>query len=250
MSAIKCDWEGLISSKLEDLPKQQGVGLKIVLAQEEERRRIAREIHDGPAQDMANIVLCAEYCEQLLTHDPGKLQEELEKLKDLVRVSLKDIRQILFDLRPMPLDDLGLVGGLRRFCEDFQEQHNLPLNFFLFGKERRYSKALELAAFRIIQEALNNVHKHAEASEVTVKLELYPHRITALIRDDGKGFDLKNSLDKRGHYGLLNMRERAQALSGEIQIHSALERGTEIFLVIPVCVEGRTRGENTSTHCR
>lgn len=100
-----------ISVQLGNVQKQQQLALKVLLAQEEERRRIAREIHDGPAQALANIVLRADYCEQLLSRDPAKLKQELEKLKDLVRASLRDIRKIIFDLRPMPLDDLGLAGG-------------------------------------------------------------------------------------------------------------------------------------------
>lgn len=233
-----------INVKLDDLQKQQKIGLKIILAQEEERRRLAREIHDGPAQALANIVLRAEYCEQLMIHDPEQLRPELKKLKDLVRGTLKDIRKIIFDLRPMSLDDLGLAGGVRRLLEDFQERHNLPVNFLLFGSERRYSRPLELAVFRIIQEALNNVQKHAEASEATVKLELHPERVYAVIQDDGKGFDSEAVVDKREHYGLTNMRERAQVLKGEVQVNSTTGKGTEINVVIPVGEEGGENGES------
>jgi len=234
-----------INVKLEDFQKQQQLGLKIILAQEEERRRLAREIHDGPAQAMANIVLRAEYCEQLMIHDIDKLQPELEGLKDLTRNTLQDIRKIIFDLRPMSLDDLGLAGGVRRLLEDFQVRHNLPVNFLLFGSERRYSRPLELAVFRIIQEALNNVQKHAEAKKATVKLELRPQRVYAVIRDDGKGFDSETEVsDNDDHYGLLNMRERAQVLKGDLNVKSVIGKGTEISVAIPVGVEGKTHEEN------
>jgi len=152
-----------INSKIGDIQKQQKLGLKIILAQEEERRRIARDIHDGPAQELANIVLRAEYCEQLILHDDvSQLCAELGKLKEMVRNTLKDIRKTIFDLRPMSLDDLGLAGEVPRFIQDFQERYNIPVEYHLFGKERRYSKYLELSVFRIIQEALNNIQKHAE----------------------------------------------------------------------------------------
>lgn len=229
--------------------KQQNLDLKVILAQEEERRRLAREMHDGPAQAMANIVLRAEYCEQLLVHNPAQLRSELEKLKYTVRRTLTDIRKIIFDLRPMALDDLGLAGGVRRLCEVFRERDKLAVDFFLYGSERRYSRLLEVAVFRIIQEALNNAQKHAEASRVTVKLESRPERVFAAIQDDGIGFDPEVAAEEREHYGLTNMRERAQALQGEVQVSSTKGEGTTITVAIPVGEEARTYGENESSHC-
>lgn len=237
-----------INVKLDDLQKQDE-GFKIILAQEEERRRLSREIHDGPAQAMANIVLRAEYCEQLLIHEPKQLKSELEELKDLTRSTLQDIRRIIFDLRPMALDDLGLAGGVRRLLEDLKERHSLSVKLLLFGSERRYSRTLELAVFRIIQEAVNNVQKHAESSGATVKLELHPQQVLAVIQDDGKGFDPEMAMENKEHYGLLNMRERAQVLKGDLQVNSVLGKGTEINVVIPVGEEGRTHGENKSSYC-
>lgn len=234
-----------INSKIGDIQKQQKLGLKIILAQEEERRRIARDIHDGPAQELANIVLRAEYCEQLILHDDvSQLCAELGKLKEMVRNTLKDIRKTIFDLRPMSLDDLGLAGEVPRFIQDFQERYNIPVEYHLFGKERRYSKYLELSVFRIIQEALNNIQKHAEASEVVVKLELHPERIYVVIRDNGKRFDVQSAMNLSEHYGLLNMKERAHIFKGELNVNSAPGRGTEIILVIPVIEEGETNGED------
>ncbi|MDK2881534.1 MAG: two-component system, NarL family, sensor histidine kinase DegS [Clostridia bacterium] len=233
-----------ISVQLGNAQKQQQLALKVLLAQEEERRRIAREIHDGPAQALANIVLRADYCEQLLSRDPAKLKQELEKLKGLVRASLRDIRKIIFDLRPMPLDDLGLAGGVRRFLEDFQERYGLPVEFLFFGRELRYDPVLEVAVFRIIQEALNNAQKHAAAGRVTVKLELHPRQVLAVIRDDGKGFVPGEMVDGGEHYGLINMRERARFLGGEVRITSAPGEGTEVIVMIPVCEEEEADGED------
>jgi len=234
-----------INSKIGDIQKQQKLGLKIILVQEEERRRIAREIHDGPAQELANLVLRAEYCEQLLLHDDlTQLRTELSKLKEIARNTLKDIRKTIFDLRPMSLDDLGLAGEVPRLIQDFQERYKIPVEYHLFGKERRYSKYLEVTVFRIIQEALNNIQKHAGASEVVVKLELHPERIYAVIQDDGKGFDVQSAMNLSDHYGLLNMRERANIFKGELNVNSAPGKGTEIILVIPVNEEGETNGED------
>jgi two-component system sensor histidine kinase DegS len=236
-----------INLKHED-PKQHNLHLKVILAQEEERRRLAREIHDSPAQAMANIVLRAEYCEQLLVHDPAQLSSELEKLKCTVRRTLTDIRKIIFDLRPMVLDDLGLAGGVRRLCEVFRERDKLAVDFLLYGSERRYSRILEVAVFRIIQEALNNVQKHAEASRATVKLELRAERVFAAIQDDGIGFDPEVAAEERERYGLTNMRERAQALQGELQVSSTKGEGTTITVVIPVGEEVLRYGEDKSSH--
>lgn len=237
-----------IGSKIGDIQKQQKAGLKIIIAQEEERRRIAREIHDGPAQNLANIVLRAEYCEQLLIHDADKLRSELGKLKDMVRDTLKDIRKTIFDLRPMSLDDLGLAGEVPRYLKNFEERHKIPVEYHLFGKERRYSKYLEISVFRIIQEALNNIQKHAEASAVTVKLELHPQRIYAVIKDDGNGFDVQTAVNLNGHFGLLNMMERARIIKGELRVNSVPGRGTEIILVVPVVEEGETDGEDQGSY--
>ncbi len=233
-----------ISVKLEGLQQKQQIGLRIVQAQEEERRRIAREIHDGPAQSLANLVLRAELCEQLLSRDPGSVRSELEKLKNSVRCVLQDIRKIIFDLRPMCLDDLGLVGGLRRFFGDFQERYCLPVEFLVFGQEKALEHTYSIALFRIVQEALNNIVKHARASRVVVKLELLPQQVIIVVKDDGMGFDPRLVEQDGGHYGLLNMRERAQLLNGELQVKSAPGKGTEIYVMIPIEGEGDKIGGN------
>lgn len=223
-----------INLKIKNLQRQQRIGLRIIQALEEERRRIAREIHDGPAQSLANIVLRAEFCEQLLTKEPERVKAELIRLKELVRSSLQDIRKTIFDLRPMVLDDLGLVGGLRRFLGDCQERHGLLVEFLFFGQERRLDRTFEVALFRIIQEALSNILKHAEATRVVVKLEILNKRVIAVVKDNGKGFDPAVVGAQDEHYGLLNMRERTQLLNGEMQIKSVSGRGTEIVVTVPI----------------
>lgn len=233
-----------ITVRLDGLQQKQQIGLKIIQAQEEERRRIAREIHDGPAQSLANLVLRVELCEQLFNRDPGRVKPELERLKDSVRNTLKDIRKIIFDLRPMSLDDLGLVGGLRRFFGDFQERYGLPVEFLVFGQEKALDEMYSIAIFRIIQEALNNVVKHARASQVSVKLEFLPQHLAIAIKDDGVGFEPRSAEREDGHYGLLNMQERARLLNGRLEIRSAPGRGTEIWVMIPVEREGDEVGGN------
>lgn len=228
------DLNGL-SEKLGDLHDMQQLGLSIIRAQEEERKRVAREIHDGPAQSMANIVMRAEFCLKLLEMNPGMVKGELISLQQLVRQSLNDVRKIIFDLRPMVLDDLGLFPAIKRYVEEYKNQFNINVELVLLGSERRFETSLEVAVFRIIQEALTNIRKHAKAQHVVIKLELITTRINVYIKDNGCGFDIETTKPKSdgSGYGLVGMRERIQLLKGAMTISSAPGKGTEISFWIP-----------------
>ncbi|WP_003541756.1 sensor histidine kinase [Desulfotomaculum nigrificans] len=228
------DLNGL-SEKLGDLHDMQQLGLSIIRAQEEERKRVAREIHDGPAQSMANIVMRAEFCLKLLEMNPGMVKGELISLQQLVRQSLNDVRKIIFDLRPMVLDDLGLFPAIKRYVEEYKNQFNINVELVLLGSERRFETSLEVAVFRIIQEALTNIRKHAKAQHVVIKLELITTRINVYIKDNGCGFDIDTTKPKSdgSGYGLVGMRERIQLLKGAMTISSAPGKGTEISFWIP-----------------
>src|SRR5437870_7738161 len=156
---------------------------------EEERMRIARDMHDGPAQSMANLVLQAEILERLLDRNPKQLVTELAEFKNSVRNALEETRQLIFDLRPMTLDDLGLVPTLRKFTHEYGEKHGIQVRLTAVGEEVRLPGNVEGTLFRIIQEALTNVQKHARAGSVEVSLNLRGERISATVRDDGEGFD-------------------------------------------------------------
>ncbi len=229
---------GDIQETLEDLEKRKDFGLKIIRAQEEERRRVAREIHDGPAQSLANMVLRTEYCEKLI--DTGEknnsLKEELSDLKEQVRTNLKDVRKIIFDLRPMTLDDLGLVPAIRRLIQDVEEEADIEGELKVFGEEFRLDRDLEIALFRTAQEALNNVKKHSRAKRFWVKTEFTYEKVQIVVRDDGIGFDMSNdeeTLDGH-HFGLSNMKERVQSLGGEIIIQSRKREGTRVSIKVPI----------------
>ena len=229
-----------LSGRLNETEKQggehtqrQSLGLKIILAQEEERRRVAREIHDGPAQSMANLVLRTEICEKIIDSKPGEVKEELRELKTMVRNSLQEIRKIIFDLRPMALDDLGLIVTLKRFVEDFREKNSLHIDFSSSGDMGRGNKDLEIAVFRIIQEALNNVVKHADASEVVVIVGIEADCINVTVRDNGRGFNpAKKHPD--GSYGLMGIKERVGLLEGDLDIYSGIGKGTELKVRVPI----------------
>lgn len=198
---------------------------------EEERMRIARDMHDGPAQLLANLVLKAEIVERLLDHDPAMVRDELSEFKAIVRIALEETRRLIFDLRPMTLDDLGLVPTLRKFLADFEERWETPCRFLLIGAERRIDRDKEAAIFRIVQEACTNARKHAMASGIEVTLSISPRRITATVSDDGRGFDVASAeaeARRTNHLGLTSMRERA-ALSGALlDISSIPGQGTQV----------------------
>lgn len=212
---------------------REGTIVAVIKAQEEERKRVAREIHDGPAQSLANVVLQVEYCQKLLEVDPSQIDSELSLLKQIAISNLENIRKIIFALRPMDLDDLGLVPAIKRFMSEFEKQNGISIKFKFVGRQRRYPSAIEVAVFRIIQEALNNVAKHAEASHVKVLLETQANTICAIIRDDGLGFD-PDTAEEENSFGIRGMKERTDLLGGSININSAPGKGTEIFLRIPV----------------
>lgn len=225
-----------ISNRMGELEKLQHLGLSIIKAQEEERRKVAREIHDGPAQLMANIVMRAEFCLKLFEVDHSKVKAELLSLQQIVRQSLQDVRKIIFDLRPMVLDDLGLVPAIKRYLEEYQHQHQIKVELSVVGNLGRYSTTIEVALFRLVQECLNNIWKHSESKRVFIKIELLDSKINFLVRDDGKGFNPDEVMadNRKEGYGLLSMRERVQLLKGELSIKSAHGKGTIVSFFVPL----------------
>lgn len=226
-----------LASRLETAVQGRELGLHVIRAQEEERRRLAREIHDGPAQLLNSVVLRINVCQKLFDTDLERLREELNQLKELVRLSLQDVRKIIFDLRPMALDDLGLAPALRAFLKDYQARTGIETDFAVFGNERRYDSAFEVAVFRLVQEALTNVYKHAGATRVWVKVETAGGRELRLsVRDDGVGFDTMKVMEAgRGtKFGLVGMRERAELLGGALEIQSAPGQGARLHVTFPL----------------
>jgi two-component system sensor histidine kinase DegS len=229
---------GDLSQQLEGMQQRQQLAAGIIKAQEEERRRVAREIHDSPAQSLANLVFRLEVCEKLLAAERlPELRGELAELKGLIKGSLQEVRKIIFDLRPMALDDLGLVPALRRYLEGLEEREGLVVNLAVFGHEVRLASAVEVGLFRIIQEALHNVSKHARAASARVTLTYGQEQLLLSVRDDGRGFDLREverGGRAGGHFGLISMRERAELLGGRFEVKSAPGQGTRITLAVPI----------------
>ncbi|MCX7745529.1 MAG: sensor histidine kinase [Clostridia bacterium] len=230
-----------VSLQLEDMQQRQLMGLRILKAQEEERQRVARDIHDGPAQSMSNVVLKAEICERLIDVDIDKTRVELQNLKKIVRDSLQDVRKIIYNLRPMSLDDLGLIPTLERYIVTFKDTAGIEVSFKNRGIHEGIKTIISLTVFRIVQEALSNIGKHAKAHKAAINLEQLENNLKLYIYDDGQGFnvnDLKSSQeDINGGFGLFSMKERVELLDGEFKIDSEPGKGTRLNITIPLAQE-------------
>lgn len=230
-----------IADTVDELSKRQYLGIKIIEAQEEERHRVARDMHDGPAQSLANVIVKAELCERLLDMDKDRAKNELHSLKDTIRGTLKDVRKIIYDLRPMSLDDLGLVPTLERYISIFEEDTGIKVNIKIYGTFNGLEHAIQIAIFRIVQESLSNIRKHSKANSASIILERSIAKLNLSIVDDGIGFDPENYKESYGSissgFGLINIKERVDLLNGNFHIASSSNLGTRLSVFIPLSEE-------------
>lgn len=232
-----------LDEHFENTENKRQIAIRIIKAQENERRRIAREIHDGPAQAMSNVVLKAEICEKMAEVDMMKAIAELRSLKDIVRNCLKDVRRVIYDLRPMSIDDLGLRPTLQKYIESFSTEHSIRIDFRVKGDDNRIKDSnIALALFRVVQECLNNISKHANATHVSIQIECTEKSVLLRIKDDGKGFDVStlHDIDRKGEsgFGIVGMRERIELLEGDFIIDSAINIGTTVRVRLPYESQG------------
>lgn len=223
-----------VGEMLESAKLKQEFGLKIIEAQEEERKRLSREIHDGPAQMMANVMMRSDLIERVYKERGGPAAiGEIRDLKKMVRNALYEVRRIIYDLRPMALDDLGLVPTLKKYLATIEEYHKtIRIDFSVIKEEQRLPSQYEVALFRLIQESVQNSLKHADANLISVRLEINGSRITAVIKDDGKGFDIQEK--KNNSFGIMGMTERVELLEGQLSIDSVLGKGTIVIIQVPL----------------
>lgn len=224
--------------QLESADNKRLLAMKVIQAHEEERKSISREIHDGPAQAMSNVVLKAEIIEKLFDVDIAKTRAELANLKTITRNSLQDVRRIIYDLRPMSLDDLGLRPTLVKYTESFMKEYGIESEITFRGEEHKLvDKTIILAVFRTIQECLSNIRKHAQANSVSVAVEFTANDVVVRIRDDGKGFDMErlnqSHMNADGGFGLFGMRERIDMLNGSMEFDTAPGKGTTVRVMLP-----------------
>ncbi|MGH2593704.1 MAG: histidine kinase [Anaerolineae bacterium] len=201
------------------------------LAKIEERNRLAREIHDTLAQGLTAISLQLESADALIDDSPARAKESLRKALDLARTNLEEARRSVLDLRAAPLLDRSLPDAIRALAERVERDHGLSIEVRAQGDVDRLPARLEAGAYRIVQEALHNVVRHAAARQVLVDVSRAEGRVRVLIQDDGRGFDPPAA--SQG-FGLIGMRERARLLGGVLEVDSAPGRGTRIALEVPV----------------
>ncbi|GAE95075.1 sensor protein DegS [Gracilibacillus boraciitolerans JCM 21714] len=222
-----------VTDLIHDAHEKQQFGLKIIEAQEEERRRLSREMHDGPAQMLANIMLRSEIVDR--TYKKGDMDsavKEMRSIRKMIRDSLYEVRRIIYDLRPMALDDLGLIPTIKKYISTLEDKHP---NIYFNNKQShdaRLASQYEVALFRLIQESIQNAIKHAEADSIKVDLDITCQRVIVIISDNGKGFDQTQKKEKS--FGIIGMQERIEMLDGNMKINSKVGQGTKIHIKIPL----------------
>ena len=213
----------------------ENYGIKILEQQENERQRIARELHDSTVQVLTNLVHKTELCAKIMDVDLIRAKLELEIINSTIRYTINDMRNIIHDLRPMSFDDFGLDITLDRVVSQIRSNTDIQIHLDVIGEKKPISTVLSLTLVRIIQEACNNSIKHSEAENVYITFSYEDETIFLSIRDDGKGFDVKK-VENNGNrgFGVSIMKERAVLLSGDLKITSVKNKGTNIVLTVPI----------------
>ncbi len=213
--------------------KSQMAGIEMIVnAQEAERQRLSRQMHDGPAQALSNFILQTEIAMRLLDVDPAQAKDELGNLKTSAMGTFQKVRNFIFELRPMMLDDLGLIPTLRKYADAFKEQSGLDVSVTVTGSERRFEPYLEVMVFRAVQELLGNALRHSQATLIKVQIDLGSEFIRVHVEDNGKGFT-PESLKDSTSLGLKLIRERAEMLGGNFEVDSATGSGARISFTVP-----------------
>ncbi len=212
--------------------------LAILETQENERQRISRELHDSTAQNLTSIVHKTELCSKLIDMDPVRCKLELMMMSKTLREIINDTRQMIYNLRPMSFDDIGLEITIERALDKFKNDTTCNIKFEVEGEPYQINPVIGITLLRIIQEACNNSLKYAESTTIAVTLVYEENQVSVSIEDDGKGFDVEHlDVSKRNDnsgFGLSMMKERVYLLSGEIKINSKENVGTKITVKVPI----------------
>lgn len=210
---------------------------KILISDGELRKELARELHDGPTQTISSIAMRLDFIRMLLDKDPVKAKEELDNLERLAGQAVKEVRTMLFTMRPMILETQGLVAALEQYAQRIKETEKIAVHLDTDKLDERPVPHVEVAIFLIIEEAVNNARKHAEPQNIWINLARRDGELFAQVKDDGQGFDVEeveSLYDERTSLGLVNMRERARLVNGVLTIKSARGEGTTITFKAPM----------------
>ncbi len=201
----------------------------ITAGQEEERRRLARELHDETIQSLIALNQRVQLAQMNINE--GRTVEQLNEIQNMTEQTIQDLRRLTSALRPLYLDDLGLVAALDMLARETQESAAIPVSFQRLGRESRLLPDVELALYRITQEGLNNIHRHSQATQANIRIEFTSEKITLTISDNGCGFELPESpaeFAPGGHFGLLGLYERAELIGAQLEINTVLDKGTDL----------------------
>jgi two-component system, NarL family, sensor histidine kinase DegS len=208
----------------------------VISAQEAERQRLSRQMHDGPAQALSNFIVQAEIINRLFDIDPARAKEELANLKGSAMSTFQKVRTFIFDLRPMMLDDLGLVPTLRRYMDTYKEQTGLEVQMSVKGAERRFEPYVEVMIFRAVQELMGNTARHNQdhpvKPQINLQVMIEESFVKVIVSDNGKGFDPAAAAE-RGGLGLKLIRERAEIMGGFFNIDSREGQGCRVTFQVP-----------------
>lgn len=211
-------------------------GVKILETQELERQRIARDLHDSTIQNLTNLVHKTELCLKLFDVDMIRAKLELASMIESVRFIINNMREIIYNLRPMAIQDLGLLASIELFVKDYMRQTQIQVQLICEGEKHNIHQVINISIYRIIQEACNNIAKYANASICKITLNFLTSHIELTIEDNGKGIeenDRESNDSENCGFGLSIMRERALLLSGSLKIETAKGKGTKIIVTIP-----------------
>jgi two-component system, NarL family, sensor histidine kinase DegS len=214
------------------------VAQRVLESLEAERERLYRDVHDGPAQVLANAIFEVDYLERIAERAPAELRQtlrsELSTLRGQFRNSLDSVRAMIYDLRPPELTELGLADAMRNYASEWETRCGIKVSSKLDTEDTAMSPQQELAVYRVLQEALQNVHKHAQASSVGIVWQRSAGNWVLHVTDDGIGFDLVKAARRAKSVGLLSMRERASLIGGSLQIQSNPGKGSAVTLQLPI----------------
>jgi two-component system sensor histidine kinase DegS len=218
--------------------QQLDVAQRVLESLEAERERLYRDVHDGPAQVLANAIFEVDYLERIAERAPAELRQtlrsELGTLRGQFRASLDSVRAMIYDLRPPELTELGLADAMRNYASEWETRCGIKVSSKLDTAETTLSPQQELAVYRVLQEALQNVHKHAQAAAVGIVWQRSAGNWVLHVTDDGIGFDLVKAARRAKSVGLLSMRERAELIGGTLQIQSSPGKGSAVTLQLPI----------------
>ncbi|MBZ0315704.1 MAG: sensor histidine kinase [Anaerolineae bacterium] len=213
----------------------------ITTAQEDERTRLARDLHDDTVQTLISLNQQVQMAQRNLDRDPSAASARLTEVRHISQQAIEDIRRMIHGLRPSYLAELGLASALEMLAE---QETSVAVVFQMQGDEQRLSDKIELALYRITQEALSNIRKHSQATQAAIELAFSPEEVMLIVRDNGCGYDPPSlqTLPTSGHYGLVGIRERTQLIEANLQIHSQKGQGTQIHVQVPTSIMEQVGG--------